>query len=48
LRYYEGLSDEEIAEYLGCKPTTAGPDLARHPALIRSDISPAARSPRPG
>ncbi|WP_433213599.1 SigE family RNA polymerase sigma factor [Dactylosporangium sp. CS-047395] len=37
LRYYEGLTDPEIADLLGCRPATVRSHAARALATLRSD-----------
>lgn len=38
LRYYEGLSDVEIAEYLGCRPGTVRSLISRGLATLREVV----------
>jgi RNA polymerase sigma factor (sigma-70 family) len=45
LRYYEGLSDQEIAEVLGCKPGTVRGHASRALAALRIELT---RPPLPG
>jgi len=40
LRYYEGLSDIEIAEVLGCQPGTVRAYMARALAALRIELKP--------
>jgi RNA polymerase sigma-70 factor (sigma-E family) len=40
LRYYEGLSDAEIADVLGCRPATVRAYAARALATLRVDLRP--------
>ncbi|MBB2949014.1 RNA polymerase sigma-70 factor (sigma-E family) [Actinoplanes lutulentus] len=40
LRYYEGLSDPEIAEVLKCRPTTVRAYASRALAALRVELSP--------
>ncbi|WP_433831080.1 sigma factor-like helix-turn-helix DNA-binding protein [Actinoplanes sp. CA-015351] len=40
LRYYEGLSDPEIAEVLKCRPTTVRAYARRAPAALRVELRP--------
>ncbi|MEU8238295.1 SigE family RNA polymerase sigma factor [Actinoplanes missouriensis] len=40
LRYYEGLSDPEIAEVLKCRPTTVRAYASRALATLRVELSP--------
>jgi RNA polymerase sigma-70 factor (sigma-E family) len=48
LRYYEGLSDTEIAEVLGCRPGTVRGYIARALAALRVELtSGQCRSPEP-
>lgn len=47
LRYYEGLSDTEIAEVLGCRPGTVRGYASRALAALRIGMDPAHRN-RPG
>ena len=42
LRYYEGLSDAEIAELLGCRPGTVRGYASRALAALRVELSPPA------
>jgi RNA polymerase sigma-70 factor (sigma-E family) len=44
LRYYEGLSDAEIAEVLGCAPGTVRGYASRALATLRVEVT---RAPRP-
>jgi RNA polymerase sigma-70 factor (sigma-E family) len=39
LRYYEGLSDREIAELLGCRPGTVRSYAARALAVLRVELT---------
>jgi RNA polymerase sigma-70 factor (sigma-E family) len=39
LRYYEGLTDQEIAEVLGCRPVTVRSNASRALAALRIEIS---------
>lgn len=46
LRYYEGLSDQEIADVLGCKPGTVRGHASRALAALRVELTRApAREP---
>jgi len=47
LRYYEGLSDREIADVLGCKPGTVRGHASRALAALRVELT-AAAARRPG
>jgi len=47
LRYYEGLSDREIADVLGCKPGTVRGHASRALAALRVELT-AAPARRPG
>jgi RNA polymerase sigma factor (sigma-70 family) len=38
LRYYEGLTDEQIADVIGCRPATVRSHAARALATLRTDI----------
>jgi RNA polymerase sigma-70 factor (sigma-E family) len=38
LRFYEDLPDEEIAEYLGCRPVTVRTHIARALATLRAAL----------
>jgi RNA polymerase sigma-70 factor (sigma-E family) len=40
LRYYEGLTDEQIADLIGCRPATVRSHAARALATLRSRIYP--------
>jgi RNA polymerase sigma-70 factor (sigma-E family) len=44
LRYYEGLSDGEIADLLGCRPGTIRGYAARALATLRVELAPAGRT----
>jgi RNA polymerase sigma-70 factor (sigma-E family) len=46
LRYYEGRSDAEIAELLGCAPSTIRSYATRALATLRIGIQPESRDPR--
>jgi RNA polymerase sigma factor (sigma-70 family) len=47
LRYYEGLSDAEVAHVLGCRPATVRGYAARALAALRVDpVEPRPRQPR--
>jgi RNA polymerase sigma-70 factor (sigma-E family) len=46
LRYYEGLSDNEIAETLGCRPATVRAHAARALAALRVTLTVPATSER--
>jgi RNA polymerase sigma factor (sigma-70 family) len=39
LRYYEGLTDQEIADVLGCRPVTVRSNASRALAALRIEIS---------
>jgi len=39
LRYYEGLSDQEIAEVLGCRPGTVRGYASRALAALRVELT---------
>jgi RNA polymerase sigma-70 factor (sigma-E family) len=39
LRYYEGLTDVEIADVLGCRPATVRSNAARALAALRIDLT---------
>jgi RNA polymerase sigma-70 factor (sigma-E family) len=39
LRYYEGLTDNEIADVLGCRPSTVRSYAARALATLRTDLA---------
>jgi RNA polymerase sigma factor (sigma-70 family) len=39
LRYYEGLTDAEIADVLGCRPGTVRSNAARALAALRIDLT---------
>ncbi|GAA3453534.1 SigE family RNA polymerase sigma factor [Dactylosporangium matsuzakiense] len=39
LRYYEGLSDPEIADVLGCRPATVRSNAARALAALRIELT---------
>ena len=39
LRYYEGLSDQEIADVLGCKPGTVRGHASRALAALRVELT---------
>jgi RNA polymerase sigma factor (sigma-70 family) len=39
LRYYEGLSDHEIADVLGCRPASVRSYAARALATLRVDVT---------
>ena len=39
LRYYEGLSDREIADVLGCKPGTVRGHASRALAALRVELT---------
>lgn len=41
LRYYEGFSDNEIADVLGCRPGTVRGYAARALATLRVELDPA-------
>jgi RNA polymerase sigma-70 factor (sigma-E family) len=41
LRYYAGLSDADIAEYLGCREVTVRSQISRALAALRLDSTPA-------
>jgi RNA polymerase sigma-70 factor (sigma-E family) len=43
LRYYEGLSDPEIADVLGCRPGTVRGYASRALATLRIEMKPAGR-----
>ena len=45
LRYYEGLSDTEIAAVLGCAESTVRSNAARALAVLRIQLSPAVSVP---
>ncbi|MEU4562674.1 SigE family RNA polymerase sigma factor [Actinoplanes sp. NPDC023936] len=45
LRYYEGLSDPEIAEVLRCRPTTVRGYASRALATLRVELSPTTAPP---
>ncbi|MEU4695073.1 SigE family RNA polymerase sigma factor [Actinoplanes sp. NPDC023714] len=45
LRYYEGLSDPEIAEVLKCRPTTVRAYASRALAALRVELKPSAVQP---
>jgi RNA polymerase sigma-70 factor (sigma-E family) len=45
LRYYEGLSNVEIAEVLGCKVGTVGGYVSRALATLRIELAPEPRQP---
>jgi RNA polymerase sigma-70 factor (sigma-E family) len=45
LRYYEGLSDREIAEVLACRPGTVRGYAARALAALRAELDPPSRVP---
>lgn len=38
LRYYEGLTDDEVAEALGCGPSTVRSNIARALATLRINV----------
>jgi RNA polymerase sigma factor (sigma-70 family) len=38
LRYYAGLSDEEVAAELGCRPSTVRSQISRALAALRINI----------
>lgn len=39
LRYYEDLTEAQIADALGCRPGTVGPLLARARATLRKELA---------
>lgn len=39
LRFYEGLSDDEVARLLGCRPSTVRSNLARALATLRVSLT---------
>jgi DNA-directed RNA polymerase specialized sigma24 family protein len=39
LRYYEGLTDQEIAGVLGCRPVTVRSNASRALAALRIEIA---------
>lgn len=45
LRYYQGLSDPEIAEVLGCRPSTVRGYAARALAALRAEMAGPPRQP---
>ena len=45
LRYYEGLSDREIAEVLACRPGPVRGYLARALAALRAELAPSSPVP---
>ena len=48
LRYYEGLTDSEVAKVLGCRPATVRGYAARALAALRVDpTAPRPRQPKP-
>ena len=43
LRYYEDRSDDDIAEVLGCRPSTVRSQISRALATLRTTALPAVR-----
>jgi RNA polymerase sigma factor (sigma-70 family) len=40
LKYYEDLTDQQIAEAIGCRPGTVGSHLTRGRAILREELGP--------